>query len=88
MHGSVTVHIGVALLLDMLPLPRELLLQLDPLGVKACALLSREFNTFIHPSIALQYLLTCHAAGIVDNPRCKLPYYAERYEALLKREKA
>ena len=76
----------------MLPrLPHELLerilLQLDPLGVKTCALLSREFNTFIRSSIALQCLLAFHTVGVVDNPRCKLSYsgYAERYEA---REKA
>ena len=77
--------------LDMLPrLPRELLeqilLQLDPLSVKACALLSREFITIIRSSLALRYLLACHTAGVVDNPRCKLSY-AERYEALRKREK-
>ena len=75
----------------LLLLPRELLeqilLQLDPQSLKTCALLSREFNTFIRSSITLQYLIACHAAGVLDNPRCILPY-AERYEALLKREKA
>ncbi|KAF8731573.1 hypothetical protein AX14_004682 [Amanita brunnescens Koide BX004] len=74
----------------LLRLPHELLenilLQLDPLSVKACALWSREFITIIRSSIALRYLLACHAAGVVDNPHCKLSY-AECYEALRKREK-
>ena len=74
----------------LLRLPHELLenilLQLDPLSVKACALWSREFITIIRSSIALRYLLACHAAGVVDNPRGKLSR-AARYEALRKREK-
>lgn len=74
----------------MLHLPREvleqILLKLDPLSVKTCTRLSREFNTIICSSTALQYLLACLAAGVEDNPRCKLSY-AERYKALLKRER-
>ncbi len=62
-------------------------LRLDTQDIRTCTLLSKEFNIFIRSSIVLQYLIACHAAGVVDNPRCKLSY-AERYEALLKREKA
>jgi hypothetical protein len=74
----------LALPLDLL---EQILLQLDAQDVRTCALLSKEFNTFIRSSIVLQYLIACHAAGVVDNPHCKLSY-AERYEALSKREKA
>lgn len=64
----------------------QTLLKLDPFSVKNCALLSREFNTFISASIAFQYLFACHVAGVVNNPCHKAPY-AERCEALLKRER-
>src|SRR6266550_6591065 len=75
----------------VLALPDELieqiLLQLDPQDIRTCKLISREFNVFIRSSIVLQYLLACQAAGVIDNPHCNLPY-ADRYEVLLKREKA
>ena len=78
-------------MLPLLALPQELieqiLLLLDPQDITNCKLISREFNVFIRSSIVLQYLLACHAAGVLNNPNCNLPY-ADRYEALLKREKA
>ncbi|KAF8329212.1 hypothetical protein F5887DRAFT_1142549 [Amanita rubescens] len=70
-----------------LDLREQILVQLDGQDIRTCTLLSKEFNVFIRSSIVLQYLIACHAAGVVDNPRCKLSY-AERYEALLKREEA
>jgi len=74
----------LALPLDLL---EQILLRLDAQDIRTCALLSKEFNIFIRSSIVLQHLIACHAAGVVDNPHCKLSY-AERYEALSKREKA
>ncbi|KAF8329211.1 hypothetical protein F5887DRAFT_1111444 [Amanita rubescens] len=70
-----------------LDLREQILLQLDGQDIRTCTLLSKEFNIFIRSSIVLQYLIACHAAGVVDNPYCKLSY-AERYEALSKREEA
>lgn len=76
---------------NLLTLPRDLLEQilrrLNAQDVKTCSLISRKFNMIIRSSIFLQYRIACHAAGVVDDPRCKLAY-AERYEALLKRERA
>ncbi|KAF8335199.1 hypothetical protein F5887DRAFT_892119, partial [Amanita rubescens] len=75
----------------LLALPPDLLerilLQLDGQDVITCSLISRQFNIFIRSSIILQYRIACHAAGVVDNPHCKLSY-PERHEALSKREMA
>lgn len=75
----------------LLALPPDLLerilLQLDGQDVITCSLISRQLNVFIRSSITLQYCIACHAAGVVDNPHCKLSY-PERHEALLKREMA
>ncbi|KIL55621.1 hypothetical protein M378DRAFT_17780 [Amanita muscaria Koide BX008] len=72
-------------------LPRELveriLLLLDTKSILTCRLANREFNEIIQSSIALQYFLACKAAGVIDNPRSPLSY-AERLEALKKREDA
>ncbi|KIL58365.1 hypothetical protein M378DRAFT_27594 [Amanita muscaria Koide BX008] len=72
-------------------LPRELveriLRLLDTRYVLTCKLVNREFNEIIQSSIFLQYVLACKAAGVIDNPRSSLSY-AERLEALLKREDA
>ncbi|KAF8334357.1 hypothetical protein F5887DRAFT_991429 [Amanita rubescens] len=72
-------------------LPHELieqiLLKLDPKDIRNCKLISSEFNDFICSSIVLQYLLACQVAGVIDNPHCNLSY-ADRYDLLLKREKA
>jgi hypothetical protein len=52
-----------------------------------CRLVNREFNEIIQSSTLLQYSLACKAAAVVDNPRSSLSY-AERLEALKKREGA
>ncbi len=75
----------------LLGLPHDLLerifLYLDPQDVRRCTLVSRQINNFIPSSVVLRYRLACHAAGVIDNPCCNLSF-AERYEALMKREKA
>ncbi|KAF8344628.1 hypothetical protein F5887DRAFT_969911 [Amanita rubescens] len=72
-------------------LPHELieqiLLKLDPKDIRNCKLISSQFNDFICSSIVLQYLLACQVAGVIDNPHSNLSY-ADRYDRLLKREKA
>ncbi|KAM6497468.1 hypothetical protein JOM56_007941 [Amanita muscaria] len=71
--------------------PRELvervLLLLDTKPMLRCRLVSREFNAIIQSSTLMQYYLTCRAAGVIDNPQSPLSY-AERLEALKKREEA
>ncbi|KAM6498857.1 hypothetical protein JOM56_006805 [Amanita muscaria] len=52
-----------------------------------CRLVNREFNAIIQSSTLVQYCLACKAAGVVDNPQSPLSY-AERLEALNKREDA
>ncbi|KAM6489627.1 hypothetical protein JOM56_014949 [Amanita muscaria] len=52
-----------------------------------CRLVNREFDATIQSSTLAQYYLACQAAGVVDNPRSPLSY-AERLEALKKREDA
>jgi len=75
----------------LLALPHDLLeqilLYLDAEDVRKCTLVSKRINDFILSSVILRYRLACHAAGVVDNPYCTLSF-AERYEALMKREKA
>ncbi|KIL63044.1 hypothetical protein M378DRAFT_12418 [Amanita muscaria Koide BX008] len=77
--------------LPSVALPRELveqiLLLLDTKSVLTCRLVNREFNETIQSSTLLQYFLACKAAGVVDNPQSPLSY-AERLEALKKREDA
>ncbi|KIL63091.1 hypothetical protein M378DRAFT_733816 [Amanita muscaria Koide BX008] len=51
-----------------------------------CKLVNREFNEIIQSSL-LQYFLACKIAGVIDNPQPPLSY-AERFEALKKREDA
>ncbi|KAM6497484.1 hypothetical protein JOM56_007957 [Amanita muscaria] len=74
-----------------LTLPRELveriLLLLDTKSMLKCRLVNREFNATIQSSTLAQYYLACKAAGVVDNPQSPLSY-AERLEALKKREDA
>ncbi|KIL62120.1 hypothetical protein M378DRAFT_81729, partial [Amanita muscaria Koide BX008] len=74
-----------------LTFPRELveriLLLLDTKSILRCRLVSREFNAIIQSSTLVQYYLTCRAAGVIDNPQSPLSY-AERLEALKKREEA
>ncbi|KAM6497469.1 hypothetical protein JOM56_007942 [Amanita muscaria] len=71
--------------------PRELvervLLLLDAKSILRCRIVSREFNAIIQSSTLVQYHLTCTAAGVIDNPQSPLSY-AERLEALKKREEA
>lgn len=83
-HNGSNPSTLLALPLDLL---EQILLRMDAQDIRTCTLLSKGFNIFIRSSVVLQYLIACHAAGVVDNQRCKLPY-AERHEALLKREKA
>ncbi|KIL65581.1 hypothetical protein M378DRAFT_518746 [Amanita muscaria Koide BX008] len=52
-----------------------------------CRLVNREFNAIIQSSTMVQYYLACEAAGVIDNPQSSLSY-AERLEALKKREDA
>ncbi|KAM6499876.1 hypothetical protein JOM56_005384 [Amanita muscaria] len=77
--------------LPSVALPRELveqiLLLLDTEFVLTCRLVNREFNETIQSSTLLQYSLACKAACVVDNPQSPLSY-AERLEALKKREDA
>ncbi|KIL63036.1 hypothetical protein M378DRAFT_80273 [Amanita muscaria Koide BX008] len=77
--------------MSLLSLPHELveriLLWLATESVQKCRLVNRELNTIIQSSTVLQYLQACAAAGIIDNPRSPLSY-AERLEALKKREDA
>ncbi|KIL58182.1 hypothetical protein M378DRAFT_86879, partial [Amanita muscaria Koide BX008] len=72
-------------------LPRELveriLLLLDTESMLTCGLVNREFNEIIQSSTLLQYSLACKAAAVVDNSRSSLSY-AERLQALKKREEA
>ncbi|KIL62142.1 hypothetical protein M378DRAFT_166125 [Amanita muscaria Koide BX008] len=74
-----------------LTLPRELvehiLLLLDTRSMLKCRLVNREFNAIIQSSTLAQYYLACKAAGVVDNPQSPFSY-AERLEALKKREDA
>ncbi|KIL60576.1 hypothetical protein M378DRAFT_83581, partial [Amanita muscaria Koide BX008] len=74
-----------------LPLPHELveriLLMLDTKSTLKCRLVNREFNAIIQSSTLVQYYLACTAAGVIDNPQSPLSY-AERLEALKKREDA
>src|SRR3981081_554182 len=74
-----------------LTLPRELLeriiLLLETKSMLKCRLVNREFNAIIQSSTSVQYYLTCKAAGVIDNPQSTLSY-AERLEALKKREDA
>ena len=49
-------------------------------------MVSMQINNFIHSSVTLRYRLACDAAGVVDNLYCTLSF-AERHEALTKREK-
>ncbi|KAM6499833.1 hypothetical protein JOM56_005341 [Amanita muscaria] len=51
-----------------------------------CKLVNREFNEIIQSSL-LQYFLACKIGGVIDNPQPPLSY-AERFEALKKREDA
>ncbi|KAM6499813.1 hypothetical protein JOM56_005321 [Amanita muscaria] len=71
--------------------PRELVerifLLLDTKSMLTCRLVNREFNETIQSSILLQYFLACKAAGVIDNSQSPLSY-AERLEALKKREEA
>ena len=89
--NGAAVHPNYSEPISLLALPRDLLeqilLQLDPQDLVTSALISRRFKTIIHSSIALRYHIACHAAGVIDNPHCNISY-AERYNALLKREKA
>ena len=75
----------------LLALPRELLeqifLYLDAQDVRKCTLVSRRINDFTRSSLVLRHRLACDAAGVVDNPYCKFSV-TERYDALMKREKA
>ncbi|KAF8337266.1 hypothetical protein F5887DRAFT_890629, partial [Amanita rubescens] len=75
----------------LLALPHDLLerifLYLDAQDVRRRTFVSRRINNFVPSSVILRYRLACHAAGVVDNPCCNLSF-AERYEALIKREKA
>ena len=75
----------------LLALPYDLLerilLYLDAQDVGRCTLVPRQINNFVPSSVILRYRLACHAAGVVDNP-CRNLSFAERYEALIKREKA
>ncbi|KAM6499884.1 hypothetical protein JOM56_005392 [Amanita muscaria] len=77
--------------MSLLSLPHELveriLLLLATESVQKCRLVNRELNAIIQSSTVLQYLQACAAAGIIDNPRSPLSY-AERLEALKKREDA
>ncbi|KIL60821.1 hypothetical protein M378DRAFT_904422 [Amanita muscaria Koide BX008] len=52
-----------------------------------CRLVNREFTAIIQSSTSVQYYLACKAAGVIDNPQSPLSY-AERLEALRKREDA
>ncbi|KIL59859.1 hypothetical protein M378DRAFT_84575, partial [Amanita muscaria Koide BX008] len=74
-----------------LTLPRELveriLLLLDTKSMLKCRLVNREFDAIIQSSTLVQYYLACKAAGVIDNPQSPLSY-AERLEALKKREDA
>ncbi|KAM6495007.1 hypothetical protein JOM56_009630 [Amanita muscaria] len=74
-----------------LALPHELmeriLLLLDTKSMLKCRLVNREFNAIIQSSTLVQYYLACKAAGVIDNPQSPLSY-AERLEALKKREDA
>ncbi|KAF8347179.1 hypothetical protein F5887DRAFT_1281293 [Amanita rubescens] len=75
----------------LLALPHDVLelifLYLDAEDVRKCTLVSMQINSFIRSSLILRYHLACYAAGVVDNPYCTLSF-AERYDALMKREKA
>ncbi|KIL65122.1 hypothetical protein M378DRAFT_162378 [Amanita muscaria Koide BX008] len=72
-------------------LPHELmeriLLLLDTKSMLKCRLINREFNAIIQSSTLVQYYLACKVAGVIDNPKSLLSY-AERLEALKKREDA
>ncbi|KAM6497489.1 hypothetical protein JOM56_007962 [Amanita muscaria] len=52
-----------------------------------CRLVNRDFNAIIQSSTLVQYYLASKAAGVTDNPQSPLSY-AERLEALTKREDA
>ncbi|KAM6499896.1 hypothetical protein JOM56_005404, partial [Amanita muscaria] len=71
-------------------LPRELVerifLLLDTKSMLTCRLVNRDFNKILQSSMLL-YSVACKAAGVIDNPRSPLSY-AERLDALLKREDA
>ncbi|KAF8627030.1 hypothetical protein AX15_004565 [Amanita polypyramis BW_CC] len=75
----------------LLALPHDMLerilLYLDAEDVRKCTLVSMQINRFIRSSVILRYRLACYVAGVVDNPYCTLSF-AERYDALMKREKA
>ena len=75
----------------LLALPQDvlerILLYLDVQDVRKCTMVSMQISDFIRSSVILRYRLACHAAGVVDNPYCALSF-AERYEALMKQEKA
>ncbi|KAM6489619.1 hypothetical protein JOM56_014941 [Amanita muscaria] len=68
-------------------LTERIFLLLDTKSVLKCRLVNREFNAIIQSSTLVQYHLACKAAGVVDNPQSPLSY-AERFEALKKREDA
>ncbi|KAM6497451.1 hypothetical protein JOM56_007924 [Amanita muscaria] len=74
-----------------LPLPHELmehiLLLVDTKSMLKCRLVNREFNAIIQSSTLVQYSLACKAAGVINNSQSPLSY-AERLEALKKREDA
>ncbi|KAM6499995.1 hypothetical protein JOM56_005503 [Amanita muscaria] len=72
-------------------IPRELVerifLLLDTNNMLRCRLVNRWFNGIILSSLVLRYSLACKAADVIDNP-ASLLLYAERLEALEKREDA
>ncbi|KAM6499821.1 hypothetical protein JOM56_005329 [Amanita muscaria] len=78
-------------MVSLLTLPHELveriLLLLATESVQTCKLVNRALNEIIQSSTLLQYFQACQAAGVIDNPQSLLSY-AERLEALKKREEA
>jgi len=75
----------------LLALPHDVVerifLYLDAEDVRKCTLVSMQLNSFIRSSVILRYRLACYVAGVVDNSYCTLSF-AERYDALMKREKS